>query len=149
MDISEYERAEDRKLKILEIAEASLERNILVYDSDAKLGTFSRRLIPLMQTVFRRQGPNMSFVPRNLYVPYDATAGIATFFPGLPEEELTINAKIKLCGLDVGFYDEYNEGEAFKKTYDLGNEHGYPPGKENGQFVFMTDGSDQALMGVY
>ena len=108
---------------------AGVDRNIVVYDSDANPGLFSKRLVSLMKTVMRRNGGgNSSSINRgmltDLYVSPEAMEDIRSW--GLDQIDEVTRREIytaadgtlnRVFGINLHDRDELGEGQQYQLFY--------------------------------
>ena len=112
------------------ILSAGVDRNIIVFDSDASAGQFSKRLVSLMKTVMRRNGGgNSSSLNRgrltDLYVSPEAMEDIRNWGVDQVDEitrreiytaaDGTIN---RVFGVNLQDLDELGEQQEYQKFYE-------------------------------
>lgn len=108
---------------------AGLDRNIVVYDSDATAGLFSKRLVSLMKTVMRRNGGGNSAstnrgILTDLYVSPEAMEDIRNWNVDQVDEftrreiytaaDGTVN---RVFGINLHDLDELGEGQEYQLYY--------------------------------
>lgn len=108
---------------------AGLDRNIVVYDSDATAGLFSKRLVSLMKTVMRRNGGGNSAstnrgILTDLYVSPEAMEDIRNWNVDQVDEftrreiytaaDGTVN---RVFGVNLHDLDELGEGQEYQLYY--------------------------------
>lgn len=118
------------------ILAAGVDRNILVYDADAAQGSFSKRLVSLMQVVMRRNsGGNSASAGRgrltDLYVSPEALEDIRnwgeTEVDEVTRREIYTSAEggpaiTRIFGVNLHDLDELGEGQEYQEFFlnDLG-----------------------------
>lgn len=109
---------------------AGVDRNIVVYDSDADSGQFTKRLVSLMKTVMRRNGGGNSATPNrgmltDLYVSPEAMEDIRNW--GLDQVDEITRREIyvaadgtlnRVFGVNLHDLDELGEGQEYQLFYD-------------------------------
>ena len=111
---------------------AGVDRNILVYDGDATEGTFTKRLISLMQTTMRRNsGGNSASDGRgrltDLYVSPEALEDIRNW--GMDQVDEVTRREIymssengapitRIFGVNIHDLDELGEGQEYQEYYE-------------------------------
>ena len=109
---------------------AGVDRNIVVYDSDANPGLFSKRLVSLMKTVMRRNGGGNSATPNrgmltDLYVSPEAMEDIRNW--GLDQIDEVTRREIyvaadgainRVFGVNLHDRDELGEGQEYELFYE-------------------------------
>lgn len=108
---------------------AAVDRNIVVVDSDASTGQFTKRLVSLMQTVVRRNGGGNSTstnrgILTDLYVSPEAMEDILNW--GLDQIDETTRARIfnnagglsNIYGVNLHTLDELGEGQEYELFYE-------------------------------
>jgi len=132
---------------------AGVDRNIVVYDTDANDGQFSKRLVSLMKTVMRRNGggnsaSNNRGMLTDLYVSPEAMEDIRNW--GLDQIDEVTRREIytaadgtlnRVFGINLHDRDELGEGQQYQLFYSnvLG---GTLPGDESFQKVELVVGLD-------
>jgi hypothetical protein len=132
---------------------AGVDRNIVVYDTDANDGQFSKRLVSLMKTVMRRNGggnsaSNNRGMLTDLYVSPEAMEDIRNW--GLDQIDEVTRREIytaadgtlnRVFGINLHDRDELGEGQQYQLFYEnvLG---GSLPGDETFQKVELVVGLD-------
>lgn len=132
---------------------AGVDRNIVVYDTDANDGQFSKRLVSLMKTVMRRNGggnsaSNNRGMLTDLYVSPEAMEDIRNW--GLDQIDEVTRREIytaadgtlnRVFGINLHDRDELGEGQQYQLFYEnvLG---GSLPGDESFQKVELVVGLD-------
>jgi hypothetical protein len=132
---------------------AGVDRNIVVYDSDANDGQFSKRLVSLMKTVMRRNGggnsaSNNRGMLTDLYVSPEAMEDIRNW--GLDQIDEVTRREIytagdgtlnRVFGINLHDRDELGEGQQYQLFYSnvLG---GSLPGDETFQKSELVVGLD-------
>jgi hypothetical protein len=132
---------------------AGVDRNIVVYDTDANDGQFSKRLVSLMKTVMRRNGggnsaSNNRGMLTDLYVSPEAMEDIRNW--GLDQIDEVTRREIytaadgtlnRVFGINLHDRDELGEGQQYQQFYSsiLG---GTLPGDETFQKVELVVGLD-------
>ena len=132
------------------IVTAGKDRNILVYDSDAAAGQFTKRLVSLMKTVMRRNGggnstSNNRGTLTDLYVSPEATEDIRNWNVDQIDEttrrQIFVaegdNALNRIFGVNLHDLDELGEGQEYQLFYE--NELG---GSVEGSDVELVVGLD-------
>jgi len=112
------------------VISAAVDRNIVVLDSDASAGQFTKRLVSLMKTVMRRNGGgNTTSLNRgaltDLYVSPEAMEDIRNWNVDQVDEitrrEIFIadgdNAINRIFGVNLHDLDELGEGQEYQKFY--------------------------------
>ena len=108
---------------------AGVDRNIVVYDSDASAGQFTKRLVSLMKTVMRRNGggnsaSNNRGMLTDLYVSPEAMEDIRNW--GLDQIDETTRREIyvaadgsvnRVFGINLHDRDELGEGQEYQSFY--------------------------------
>jgi hypothetical protein len=110
---------------------ASVDRNIVVYDSDADAGQFTKRLVSLMKTVMRRNGGGNSTSTNraqltDLYLSPEAHEDIRNW--GIDQvDEITrreiyvandsSNVLTRIFGVNLHAIDELGEGQGYQLYY--------------------------------
>jgi hypothetical protein len=108
---------------------AGVDRNIVVYDSDASEGFFTKRLVSLMKTVMRRNGggnsaSNNRGMLTDLYVSPEAMEDIRNW--GLDQVDETTRREIyvaadgtlnRVFGVNLNDLDELGEGQQYQLFY--------------------------------
>ena len=108
---------------------AGVDRNIVVYDSDASAGLFSKRLVSLMKTVMRRNGggnsaSNNRGMLTDLYVSPEAMEDIRNW--GLDQIDEVTRREIytaadgtlnRVFGINLHDRDELGEGQQYQLFY--------------------------------
>lgn len=121
---------------------AGVDRNIVVYDSDAGAGQFTKRLVSLMKTVMRRNGGgNSTSVNRaqltDLYVSPEAIEDIRNW--GLDQVDQFTRREIyiandgagaltRIFGVNLHALDELGEGQEYQLYYSNVLAGGLPAG---------------------
>ena len=112
------------------IISAGVDRNILVYDSDAASGVFSKRLVSLMKTVVRRNGGgNSTSINRglltDLYLSPEGIEdirnwGVDEVDPVTRRELITQDGGLLLRIFQVNLHDldELGEGQEYENFYE-------------------------------
>ena len=111
---------------------ASVDRNIVVYDSDADVGQFTKRLVSLMKTVMRRNGGGNSTSTNraqltDLYLSPEAMEDIRNW--GIDQvDEITrreiyvandsANVLTRIFGVNLHALDELGEGQEYELYYE-------------------------------
>lgn len=132
---------------------AGVDRNIVVYDTDANDGQFSKRLVSLMKTVMRRNGggnstSNNRGMLTDLYVSPEAMEDIRNW--GLDQIDEVTRREIytaadgtlnRVFSINLHDRDELGEGQQYQLFYEnvLG---GSIPGDETFQKVELVVGLD-------
>lgn len=108
---------------------AGVDRNIVVYDSDANAGQFTKRLVSLMKTVMRRNGggnsaSNNRGLLTDLYVSPEAMEDIRNW--GLDQVDEVTRREIytaadgtlnRVFGINLHDLDELGEGQEYQLFY--------------------------------
>jgi hypothetical protein len=108
---------------------AAVDRNIVVYDSDASAGLFTKRLVSLMKTVMRRNGggnsaSNNRGMLTDLYVSPEAMEDIRSW--GIDQIDEVTRREIYLAadgsvnrvfGINLHDLDELGEGQQYQLFY--------------------------------
>jgi hypothetical protein len=108
---------------------AGVDRNIVVFDSDANSGLFTKRLVSLMKTVMRRNGggnsaSNNRGILTDLYVSPEAMEDIRSW--GLDQIDETTRREIyvaadgtlnRVFGINLHDRDELGEGQEYQLFY--------------------------------
>ncbi|NDB60513.1 hypothetical protein EB001_19005, partial [bacterium] len=108
---------------------AGVDRNIVVYDSDANAGLFTKRLVSLMKTVMRRNGggnsaSNNRGMLTDLYVSPEAMEDIRSW--GLDQIDEVTRREIytaadgtlnRVFGINLHDRDELGEGQQYQLFY--------------------------------
>jgi hypothetical protein len=108
---------------------AGTDRNIVVYDSDAGAGQFTKRLVSLLKTVMRRNGggnsaSNNRGVLTDLYVSPEAMEDIRNW--GIDQVDEVTRREIytaadgsvnRVFGINLHDRDELGEGQEYQKFY--------------------------------
>jgi hypothetical protein len=108
---------------------AAVDRNIVVYDSDASAGLFTKRLVSLMKTVMRRNGggnsaSNNRGLLTDLYVSPEAMEDIRSW--GIDQVDETTRREIytaadgtlnRVFGVNLHDRDELGEGQEYQLFY--------------------------------
>ena len=108
---------------------AGVDRNIVVYDSDASAGLFTKRLVSLMKTVMRRNGggnsaSNNRGILTDLYVSPEAMEDIRSW--GIDQLDEITRREIYLAadgsvnrifGINLHDLDELGEGQQYQLFY--------------------------------
>jgi hypothetical protein len=111
------------------ILAAGVDRNIIVYDSDAASGQFTKRLVSLMKTVMRRNGGgNSASVNRgkltDLYISPEAMEDIRNW--GIDQVDETTRREIytaadgtvnRVFNINLHDLDELGEGQEYQLFY--------------------------------
>lgn len=113
------------------ILTAGYDRNIIVYDSDAAAGQFTKRLVSLMKTVMRRNGGgNSTSVNRgkltDLYLSPEAMEDIRNWnidqIDEVTRREIFVasedNAINRIFGVNLHDLDELGEGQEYNNYFD-------------------------------
>jgi hypothetical protein len=109
---------------------AGVDRNIIVYDSDASVGQFTKRLVSLMKTVMRRNGggnsaSNNRGMLTDLYVSPEAMEDIRNW--GVDQVDEVTRREIyvaadgtlnRIFGVNLHDRDELGEGQEYQLFYD-------------------------------
>ena len=109
---------------------AGVDRNIVVYDSDAAAGQFTKRLVSLMKTVMRRNGggnsaSNNRGLLTDLYVSPEAMEDIRNW--GVDQVDEVTRREIytaadgainRIFGVNLHDLDELGEGQEYQLFYD-------------------------------
>ena len=109
---------------------AGVDRNIVVYDSDAAAGQFTKRLVSLMKTVMRRNGggnsaSNNRGILTDLYVSPEAMEDIRNW--GIDQVDEITRREIytaadgtlnRVFGINLHDLDELGEGQEYQEFYD-------------------------------
>lgn len=109
---------------------AGVDRNIVVYDSDAAAGQFTKRLVSLMKTVMRRNGggnsaSNNRGILTDLYVSPEAMEDIRNW--GIDQVDEITRREIytaadgtlnRVFGVNLHDLDELGEGQEYQEFYD-------------------------------
>ncbi len=109
---------------------AGVDRNIVVYDSDAEAGQFSKRLVSLLKTVMRRNGggnsaSNNRGMLTDLYVSPEAMEDIRNW--GVDQVDETTRREIytaadgavnRVFGVNLHDLDELGEGQEYQLFYN-------------------------------
>ena len=111
---------------------SSVDRNIVVYDSDADAGQFTKRLVSLMKTVMRRNGGGNSTSTNraqltDLYLSPEAHEDIRNW--GIDQvDEITrreiyvandsSNVLTRIYGVNLHAIDELGEGQEYQLYYE-------------------------------
>jgi len=109
---------------------AGVDRNIVVYDSDADAGQFTKRLVSLMKTVMRRNGggnsaSNNRGILTDLYVSPEAMEDIRNW--GVDQVDEITRREIytaadgnvnRVFGVNLHDVDELGEGQEYQEFYD-------------------------------
>lgn len=114
------------------ILSAGVDRNIVVYDSDAAAGQFSKRLVSLMKTVMRRNGGGNSTslnraVLTDLYISPEAHEDIRNW--GIDQVDEVTRREIyvanensgtltRIFGVNLHALDELGEGQEYQLYYE-------------------------------
>ena len=112
------------------ILSAAVDRNILVYDSDAAAGQFTKRLISLMKTVMRRNGGgNSASVNRgrltDVYLSPEGLEDIRNW--GVDQVDEVTRREIysagesgitRIFGVNLHDLDELGEGQEYQEFFD-------------------------------
>ena len=112
------------------ILAAGVDRNIIVYDTDASAGLFSKRLVSLMKTVMRRNGggnssSNNRGMLTDLYVSPEAMEDIRNW--GLDQLDEVSRREIyvaadgtlnRVFGVNLHDRDELGEGQEYQLFFD-------------------------------
>jgi len=114
------------------ILAAGVDRNIVVYDSDANGGQFTKRLVSLLKTVMRRNGggnsaSNNRGILTDLFVSPEAMEDLRNW--GVDQvDEITRreiytagdadNAVNRVFGINLHDLDELGEGQEYQEFYD-------------------------------
>ena len=120
---------------------AGVDRNIVVYDSDASEGFFTKRLVSLMKTVMRRNGggnsaSNNRGMLTDLYVSPEAMEDIRNW--GLDQVDETTRREIyvaadgtlnRVFGVNLNDLDELGEGQQYQLFYENVLNGTLPPDK--------------------
>ena len=113
------------------ILAAGVDRNIVVYDTDASAGLFSKRLVSLMKTVMRRNGggnssSNNRGMLTDLYVSPEAMEDIRNW--GLDQLDEVSRREIyvaadgtlnRVFGVNLHDRDELGEGQEYQLFFDV------------------------------
>ncbi len=123
------------------IISAGVDRNIIVYDSDAGAGQFTKRLVSLMKTVMRRNGGgNSTSINRgkltDLYISPEAMEDIRNWNVDQVDEvtrrEIFVsqneNALNRVFGVNLHDIDELGEGQEYQLFYTNTLSAGLPSG---------------------
>jgi len=121
---------------------AGVDRNIVVYDSDADAGQFTKRLVSLMKTVMRRNGGGNSTSTNrgqltDLYVSPEAVEDIRSW--GLDQVDEVTRREIyvaadgsgvlnRVFGVNLHDLDELGEGQEYQLFYENVLLGSLPPG---------------------
>jgi len=110
---------------------AGKDRNILVYDSDAAAGQFTKRLVSLLKTVMRRNGggnstSNNRGTLTDLYVSPEATEDIRNWnvdqIDEVTRRQIFVaegdNALNRIFGVNLHDLDELGEGQEYELFYE-------------------------------
>lgn len=109
---------------------AGVDRNIVVYDSDANNGQFTKRLVSLMKTVMRRNGggnsaSNNRGILTDLYVSPEAMEDIRNW--GIDQVDEITRREIytaadgtlnRVFGVNLHDLDELGEGQEYQQFYN-------------------------------
>jgi hypothetical protein len=109
---------------------AGVDRNIVVYDSDAGAGQFTKRLVSLMKTVMRRNGggnsaSNNRGILTDLYVSPEAMEDIRNW--GIDQVDEITRREIytaadgtlnRVFGVNLHDLDELGEGQEYQEFYN-------------------------------
>jgi len=109
---------------------AGVDRNIVVFDSDADAGQFTKRLVSLMKTVMRRNGggnsaSNNRGILTDLYVSPEAMEDIRNW--GVDQVDEITRREIytaadgnvnRVFGVNLHDVDELGEGQEYQEFYD-------------------------------
>jgi hypothetical protein len=109
---------------------AGVDRNIIVYDSDASVGQFTKRLVSLMKTVMRRNGggnsaSNNRGMLTDLYVSPEAMEDIRNW--GVDQVDEVTRREIyvaadgtlnRIFGVNLHDRDELGEGQEYQLFYE-------------------------------
>ena len=87
------------RLQLPELVKIGLERNIIVYDADAKPGVLSRRLISLASTVNRRN--NSSLFGHKIHSVYINKPGFLDFAKTIYHNDTSLLGGEKVFGIDI------------------------------------------------
>jgi hypothetical protein len=121
---------------------AGVDRNIVVYDSDAASGQFTKRLVSLMKTVMRRNGggnsaSNNRGLLTDLYVSPESMEDIRNW--GIDQVDETTRREIytaadgtlnRVFGINLHDLDELGEGQEYQLFY-TSTLSGSLPGSKN------------------
>ena len=119
---------------------AGVDRNIIVYDSDASAGQFTKRLVSLMKTVMRRNGGgNSTSLNRgrlsDLFVSPEAMEDIRNW--GVDQVDEVTRREIyvaedgainRVFSVNLHDIDELGEGQEYQKFYENDLSGAYPTG---------------------
>lgn len=109
---------------------AGVDRNIVVFDSDADAGQFTKRLVSLMKTIMRRNGggnsaSNNRGILTDLYVSPEAMEDIRNW--GVDQVDEITRREIytaadgnvnRVFGVNLHDVDELGEGQEYQEFYD-------------------------------
>ena len=111
---------------------AGVDRNVVVFDSDAGAGQFTKRLVSLMKTVMRRNGggnsaSNNRGILTDLYVSPEAMEDIRNW--GIDQVDEITRREIytasdgsgsmnRIYGINLHDLDELGEGQEYQEFYD-------------------------------
>ena len=112
------------------VLSAAVDRNILVYDSDAAAGQFTKRLVSLMKTVMRRNGGgNSASVNRgrltDLYLSPEGLEDIRNW--GVDQVDEVTRREIyvagdggitRIFGVNLHDLDEFGQGQEYQEFFD-------------------------------
>ena len=112
---------------------AAVDRNILVYDSDAAAGQFTKRLVSLMKTVMRRNGGgNTTSVNRgrltDMFLSPEGLEDIRNWGIDQVDEvtrrEIYVSADdgaplVRIFGVNLHDLDEFGEGQEYQLFFDV------------------------------
>lgn len=111
---------------------AGYDRNIIIFDSDAAAGQFTKRLVSLMKTVMRRNGGgNSTSINRgkltDLFVSPEATEDMRNWnvdqVDELTRREIFVsendNAINRIFGVNLHDLDELGEGQEYNDYFDV------------------------------
>jgi hypothetical protein len=129
---------------------AAVDRNIVVYDSDAALGQFTKRLVSLMKTVMRRNGggnsaSNNRGMLTDLYVSPEAMEDIRNW--GLDQVDEITRREIyvaadgtlnRIFGVNLHDRDELGDGQEYQLFYENVLNASLPTGHDS-EFVLGLD----------
>lgn len=122
---------------------ASVDRNIVVYDSDATGGLFTKRLVSLMKTVMRRNGggnsaSNNRGLLTDLYVSPESMEDIRSW--GIDQLDEVTRREVytaadgtlnRVFGINLNDLDELGEGQEYQLYYGAAGLGGTMPSGKN------------------
>jgi hypothetical protein len=92
--------------RVSNIISRAADRNIIVYDNEAKCGRLTKRLIPLMKLIFEQNRQIKGAYPTRILLPSTAKVDIALW--GDWREDIWLDWPTPVFGLKPSFYDSFD-----------------------------------------